>query len=156
MSTSLVVQWLRLHTPSASDPGLISGQGTRSSMLQLKIPHLKWRLKTLCAAAKTWCGQINKYQKKKKKKTIMLPILKFSLLNLIARMRTGSKLIRDQTMWKRNWDTAAGPWLVEKKRQYFASTFIMLPQPGSGLQETDSETEIACRFLGVCSGEQYL
>ena len=86
----------------------------------------------------------------------MLPILKFSLLNLIARMRTGLKLIRHQIMLKRNWDTAAGPWLVEKKRQYFASNFIMLPQPGSGLQETDSEIEIVCRFPGVCSGEQYL
>ena len=32
----------------------------------------------------------------------MLPILKFSLLNLIARMRTGLKLIRHQIMLKRN------------------------------------------------------
>ena len=37
--TSLVVQWLRLHAPNAGDPGLIPGQGTRSHMPQLKIPH---------------------------------------------------------------------------------------------------------------------
>ena len=37
--TSLVVQWLRLHTPNAGDPGSIPGQGTRSHMPQLKIPH---------------------------------------------------------------------------------------------------------------------
>ena len=30
----LVVQWLRLHTPNAGGLGLISGQGTRSYMLQ--------------------------------------------------------------------------------------------------------------------------
>ena len=45
--TSLVVQWLRLHTPNAGSPGSIPGQGTRSHipqlrvcMLQLKIPHV--------------------------------------------------------------------------------------------------------------------
>ena len=32
--TSLVVQWLRLHSPKAGDPGLISGQETRSNMPQ--------------------------------------------------------------------------------------------------------------------------
>ena len=44
--TSLVVQWLTLHTPSAGGPGSIPGQGTiyqmlqlRVRMLQLKIPH---------------------------------------------------------------------------------------------------------------------
>ncbi|TEA29277.1 hypothetical protein DBR06_SOUSAS14810096, partial [Sousa chinensis] len=31
---SLVVQWLRLHAPSAGGPGSIPGQGTRSHMLQ--------------------------------------------------------------------------------------------------------------------------
>ena len=30
---SLVVQWLRLHTPSAEGPGSILGQGTKSHML---------------------------------------------------------------------------------------------------------------------------
>ena len=33
--TSLVVQWLRLHTPKAGKLGSIPGQGTRSHMLQL-------------------------------------------------------------------------------------------------------------------------
>ena len=40
--TSLHVQWLRLHTPSAE--GLGSGQGSRSHIPQLKI---------LCAIVKT-------------------------------------------------------------------------------------------------------
>ena len=44
---SLVVQWLRLQALSA---GSIPGQGSRSHVLQLKIPS---------AAAKTWWGQIN-------------------------------------------------------------------------------------------------
>ncbi|TEA24350.1 hypothetical protein DBR06_SOUSAS4410058, partial [Sousa chinensis] len=29
--------WLRLHTPNAGDPGSISGQGTRTHMLQLRV-----------------------------------------------------------------------------------------------------------------------
>ena len=44
--TSLVVQRLRCHIPNAGGPGSISGQGTRSHMLQLrdymsqlKVPH---------------------------------------------------------------------------------------------------------------------
>ena len=45
--TSLVVQWLRLHTSNAEGMGLIPGQGT-------KIPHA------------TWCSQ------KKKKKSIVI------------------------------------------------------------------------------------
>ncbi|TEA36925.1 hypothetical protein DBR06_SOUSAS210044, partial [Sousa chinensis] len=32
LGTSLVAQWLRLHTPNAGGPGLIPGQGTRSHM----------------------------------------------------------------------------------------------------------------------------
>ena len=39
LGTSLVIQWLRLHAPSAEGLGSIPGQGTRSSMLQLKIQH---------------------------------------------------------------------------------------------------------------------
>ena len=35
--TSLVVQWLRLHTPNEGGPRLIPGQGTSSRMLRLKI-----------------------------------------------------------------------------------------------------------------------
>ena len=53
--TSLVVQWLRLHAPNARGLGWILGsilgQGTRSHMLQIKTLH---------AAAKTQCSQINK------------------------------------------------------------------------------------------------
>ena len=36
LRTSLVVQWLRLHTPNAEGSGSIPGQGTRSHMLQLR------------------------------------------------------------------------------------------------------------------------
>ena len=53
-----MVQWLRLRTPSVGGPwGSIPGQGTRSCMPQVK---------TLSAAAKTWCSQININIKKKK------------------------------------------------------------------------------------------
>ncbi|TEA37452.1 hypothetical protein DBR06_SOUSAS14210038, partial [Sousa chinensis] len=34
---SLVVQWLRLHAPNAQGPGSISGLGTRSHRLQLRV-----------------------------------------------------------------------------------------------------------------------
>ena len=37
IGTSLLVQWLRLHTSNAGDPGLITGQGTRSHTPQLRI-----------------------------------------------------------------------------------------------------------------------
>ena len=44
--TSLVVQWVRLHTPNAGGPGSIFDLGTRSRkpqlrvrMLQLRSPH---------------------------------------------------------------------------------------------------------------------
>ena len=36
IGTSLVDQWLRLSAPNAGGLGLISGQGARSCMLQLK------------------------------------------------------------------------------------------------------------------------
>ena len=36
--TSLVVQWLELCAPNAEGLGLIPGQGTRSHMLQLRVP----------------------------------------------------------------------------------------------------------------------
>ena len=54
---SLVVQWLRLCAPNAGGPGSIPGQGTRSHVLQLKIPH---------SATKTWSSQINILKRKKK------------------------------------------------------------------------------------------
>ena len=46
---SLVVQWLRLQVPNAVGPGLISGQGTRSHMPQLKI----------LSDVSDWCSQMN-------------------------------------------------------------------------------------------------
>ena len=59
MGTFLVVQWLRLHIPSARNLSSIPGWGTRSHMpqlrvciAQLKIPH---------AATKAQHRQINKY-----------------------------------------------------------------------------------------------
>ena len=53
--TSLVVQWLRLHTPNAGGQGSIPGQGTRSHMSQLKILH---------AATNIWWSQMNKQIRK--------------------------------------------------------------------------------------------
>ena len=50
-----MVQWLRLCAPYAGGPGSIPGQGTRSHVLQLKIPH---------SATKTWSSQINIFEKK--------------------------------------------------------------------------------------------
>ena len=35
--TSLVVQWLRLHTPNAGGPSSFPGQGTRSHMPQPRL-----------------------------------------------------------------------------------------------------------------------
>ena len=57
--TSLVAQWIRLHTPNAGGPRSIPGQGTRSCMLQLRI--CMPQLRSLHAATKTACNQINKY-----------------------------------------------------------------------------------------------
>ena len=37
VGTSLVAQWLRLHTPNKRGPGSIPGQGTRSLVLQLGV-----------------------------------------------------------------------------------------------------------------------
>ena len=44
--TSLGVQWLRLCSPSTGALGLIPGQGTRSSMLELKILHAATKVST--------------------------------------------------------------------------------------------------------------
>ena len=49
--TSLVVQWLELHAPNTGIPGSTPGQGARSHVWQLKIPH---------AASRTQCSQMNK------------------------------------------------------------------------------------------------
>ena len=40
-----MVQWLRLHTPSAGGPGLIPGQGTKSYMPQLRLGATKYMSK---------------------------------------------------------------------------------------------------------------
>ena len=46
------VQWLRLHIPNAGGLNSIPGQGTRSHMPQIKIPH---------ATTKTQHSQINNF-----------------------------------------------------------------------------------------------
>ena len=42
--TSLVVQWLRLHAPSAGGQGLILDQGTKSHILQLGSKAVKKKI----------------------------------------------------------------------------------------------------------------
>ena len=41
LETSLMVQWLRLHTPNARGPGSIPGQGTRSYIQQVRPAAVK-------------------------------------------------------------------------------------------------------------------
>ena len=54
----MVAQWLRLRTPNAGGLGLIPGQGTRSHIhASTKEPQVR----SLPAATKTRCNQINKY-----------------------------------------------------------------------------------------------
>ena len=43
MGTSLVVQWLRFWVPNARGLGSIPGQGTKTHMPKLKIPHAQLR-----------------------------------------------------------------------------------------------------------------
>ena len=50
--TSLVVQWLRLHAPSAGGLGSIPGQGTRSHKLQLRVCSHNYSWKTQGASTK--------------------------------------------------------------------------------------------------------
>ena len=40
MGTSLVVQWLKFWVPNARGLGSIPGQGTKTHMSKLKIPHI--------------------------------------------------------------------------------------------------------------------
>ena len=58
-----MVQWLRFRAPNIGGPGSISGQGTRSQMLQLRVhmPYLKILLAAMkiLHAAKTLCKYIN-------------------------------------------------------------------------------------------------
>ena len=42
--TSFVIQWLRLHTPSAEDLGSTPGQGNKSHMLQLRVHMAQLKL----------------------------------------------------------------------------------------------------------------
>ena len=58
-----MVQWLRLHIPSAGGPGSISDGGTRSHMLQLRDHMLQ--LKIPLVETKSRHSQINKYFFKK-------------------------------------------------------------------------------------------
>ena len=69
LGISLVVQWLRLSSPTAGGPGLIPGQGTRSHLLQLRVHILQ--LEILHATAKTWCSHINKFFKKENMEFLM-------------------------------------------------------------------------------------
>ena len=55
--TLLVVQWLRFHTPNAGGPGLIPGQGIRSHMPQLKIPHAATKIPHVATKICTWQGR---------------------------------------------------------------------------------------------------
>ena len=71
LGTSLVVQWLRLHAPSAGDLNLIPGWGTRSWMLQIKILH---------ATTKTQ----NNQKKKKKKRLSFCQLVRCKLMVLIC------------------------------------------------------------------------
>ena len=60
MTTSLVVQWLRLCTSNAGVLGSIPDWGPRSGMLQLKSSHATMKTKILYAPTKTQHSQINK------------------------------------------------------------------------------------------------
>ena len=71
MGTSLVAQWLRLHTHYAEEPGFDPGQGTKIPHAAIKSLHpttedphgeakiLHVATKIPCATAKTQCSQIN-------------------------------------------------------------------------------------------------
>jgi len=112
IGTSLVVQWLRLHAPSAEGPGAISGQGTRSHKLQpgVHTPATKepsscnW--KVLHSGAKTWRSQINKEQSMlKKKKPGVWKLLgcqissKYLLLNLFQMKNKWMALLKPLLFW---------------------------------------------------------
>ena len=78
LGVSLGVQWIRLYTPNAGGPGSIPSQGTRSSMLQLRVCMPQRRLKILHATTKTQCSQINKQIKylKPNKRNLLAVTLK--------------------------------------------------------------------------------
>ena len=60
---SLVVQWLRFHTPNVGSLGSVPSQETRSYMLQ----------SSLYAATKAPNNQINKLKEPKKTQTALTP-----------------------------------------------------------------------------------
>ena len=86
--TSLVVQWLRLHTPNARDPGSVPSQGTRPHMPRLrvrmqhlKMPHsgLPWRLNGKESAYQCWRHRFDPWPGKtpyaKEQLTLCAPLL---------------------------------------------------------------------------------
>ena len=73
IGTSLVVLWLRLHTPNAGSPGTILQSGSEldsacQNLKKKKKNKEKRKKDTLRAATKTWHSPINKYTLKKKKR----------------------------------------------------------------------------------------
>ena len=77
-----MVQWLRLCAPNAGSPGLISGQGTRSHMLQLRaqVPQLQIPR----AATKAQCHQEIKVNIFRKCSCSSESTLKLGVLVLLA------------------------------------------------------------------------
>ena len=65
--SSLMVQWLRLHTPNARGPGSIPGQGIWPQMCNSSAHMLQWRSEILHVATGTWCSRINFFLIKKKR-----------------------------------------------------------------------------------------
>ena len=68
--SSLMVQWLRLHTPNARGPGLMPGQGIWSHMCNSSSHMLQWRSEILHVATRTWRNRINIFLKEKRKETV--------------------------------------------------------------------------------------
>ena len=57
--TSLMAQWLRLHTPNAGGQGLSPVEGTRFHMPQLSVCMLQKKSNSPCITTKTQDNQIN-------------------------------------------------------------------------------------------------
>ena len=92
--SSLVIQSLRFHPPTAGSPGSIPGQGTRSHMLQLRVHKLEWDI--LSATFKTQHSQINKYLKNKNKQcACSVPKAYLTLHNSMDCSPPGSSLHED-------------------------------------------------------------
>ena len=62
-----MVQWLRLHAPSAGGPGSIPGQGTGSRMSHLRILHAAAKRSNVLRLRP---GAARKKEKEKKKKLL--------------------------------------------------------------------------------------